>query len=85
MTLPFKLAALLVVALAVAAFVVAYWVKGGGAWEVAVWSPFRAWERAWDALLVGGWLRAMVVRSGLSGILNTFLPDAAAAGPVRKR
>jgi hypothetical protein len=42
------------------AFALAYGLKGG-AWQVAAWSPFRAWEYAWHDVLRGSWLRAMVV------------------------
>jgi hypothetical protein len=45
----------------VAAFALAYWAKGNGAWQVAAWSPFLAWQRAWHALSVGAWVRAMVL------------------------
>jgi Helicase HerA, central domain len=45
----------------VAAFAVAYWAAGDGAWQVAAWSPAAAWLRAWDALDAGDWLRAMVI------------------------
>ncbi len=43
-----------------AAFALAYGLKGG-AWQVAAWSPFRAWQDAWHDVLHGSWLRAMVV------------------------
>ncbi len=45
----------------VAAFAVAYFAAGDGAWQAAAWSPVRAWELAWHALRAGGWLRAMVI------------------------
>jgi len=45
----------------VAAFALAYWAAGNGAWQAAAWSPVRAWELAWHVLRHGGWLRAMVI------------------------
>ncbi len=42
------------------AFALAYGLKGG-AWQVAAWSPFRAWQDAWHDVLHGLWVRAMVV------------------------
>jgi len=45
----------------VAAFALAYWLAGDGAWQAAAWSPVAAWLRAWDALDAGELLRAMVI------------------------
>jgi hypothetical protein len=45
----------------VVTFAVVYGIKGEGAWQVAVWSPFLAWEHAWHDVDAGSWLRAMVV------------------------
>lgn len=45
----------------VMAFAIVYWAAGDGAWQVAAWSPVRAWLLAWDALDAGEWLRAIVI------------------------